>query len=428
VNTKYSQALKRITGMLVGFVTFYSSSVLANDDAMHDMGDMKMSGAMGDYPMSRDASGTSWQPESTPMQGKHVMAGEWMWMFHGYVDVAYDHQQGARGDTETFAESMFMAMGSRTLGAGMLSLRGMFSVDPLTMPKDGYPLLLQTGETTDGVTPLVDRQHPHDLFMELSGTYSLPLGDGRSAFVYLGLPGEPALGPPAFMHRFSAVDDPEAPLSHHWLDATHITFGVATLGYVQGPWKLEASAFNAHEPDQNRYDIEVRALDSSSLRLSFNPNENWAWQVSRGWMKSPEQLEPGVDVNRTTASVSYNVPTMHGNWQTTLAWGSNDHNPGDTTDAWLFESAWNWSPKNTVFVRAEQVDKGELFEEDHALHDQVFDVRKLSIGMVRDLAHGDYGTLSLGAVASKHFLPDALTTSYGNDPSSYMVFMRWKLD
>jgi hypothetical protein len=164
-------------------------------------------GALGDYSMMRDASGTSWQPESTPMEGIHGLLGDWSTMVHGYISAIYDHQGGPRGDDKSFSSSMLMGMAQRPLGTGHLMLRGMISLDPL-MGKSGYPLLLQTGETADGVTPLVDRQHPHDFFMELAGIYSAPIADTTSAFLYLGYPGEPALGPPAFMHRFSAMDDP----------------------------------------------------------------------------------------------------------------------------------------------------------------------------------------------------------------------------
>ena len=168
----------------------------------------------------------------------------------------------------------------------------MLSPDP-AMGKRGYPLLLASGETADGVTGLVDRQHPHDLFMELSASYSHPIGEGSSAFLYAGLPGEPAFGPPAFMHRLSIMDSPEAPISHHWLDSTHVSFGVVTAGLVVDGFKLEASRFNGREPDQHRWDIETGPLDSTSLRLSWNPTPNLALQASWAHLASPEQLAPG---------------------------------------------------------------------------------------------------------------------------------------
>ncbi len=159
---------------------------------------------------------------------------------------------------------MAMALAQRNVGSGgdTWQVRAMLSPDPF-MGKRGYPLLLASGETADGVTPLVDRQHPHDLFMELSSTYTHRLAPQTSVFLYGGLPGEPAFGPPAFMHRLSILDSPEAPISHHWLDSTHITFGVLTAGLVHGDWKVEASRFHGREPDEHRYDIETGALDST---------------------------------------------------------------------------------------------------------------------------------------------------------------------
>src|SRR6267378_6267596 len=254
---------------------------------------VQMKGALGDYSMMRDASGTSWQPDTAVMEGIHGIAGDWATMLHGFASLIYDHQGGPRGADKIFSESMLMGMAQRTLGSGTLTLRGMISLDPL-MGKSGYPLLLQTGETANGVTPLIDRQHPHDLFMELAGVYSVS-GAHRSVFLYAGLPGEPALGPPAFMHRFSGLALPEAPITHHWLDSSHITFGVLTAGAVVDRLKLEISAFRGREPDEKRWNIESPRLDSHSFRLSFNPTVSWALQASLGRLNSPEQLEPDVD-------------------------------------------------------------------------------------------------------------------------------------
>ncbi len=192
---------------------------------------MPMTGILGDYPMTRDASGTSWQPDAAEHRGLHAMLGDWALMGHMLLLGIYDSQSGPRGGDKNFAAGMLMGAARRDFADGdTLNLRAMLSPDPF-MGKSGYPLLLATGETANGVTPLVDRQHPHNLFMELSATYSHRLASGNSAFLYFGYPGEPALGPPAFMHRVSGMDIPEAPITHHWLDFTHITFGVLTAGF-----------------------------------------------------------------------------------------------------------------------------------------------------------------------------------------------------
>jgi hypothetical protein len=247
-----------------------------------------------------------------------------------------------------------------------------------------------------------------------------------SSFLYVGYPGEPALGPPAFMHRFSAMDNPEAPIGHHWLDATHITYGVATLGLASAAWKIEGSIFNGREPDEHRWDFDPLRLDSASTRLSWNPTAEWAFQVSYGFIKAPEQLEPGVSQHRITASAIYNKKLEHGNWQTTLAWGQNNQQPGPTSNAYLLESAIGWYG-HTVFARVEDDKKNELFLEGDPLHGRMFDVAKFSLGYVYDIPVGEHLSLGLGAVGSLYSLPSALDAAYGSDPSSYMLFVRVKL-
>ena len=406
------------------------------DQSGHDMQDMQdmpgmegmdhskheMHALLGSYPMTREASGTSWQPDSAPHTGLHQMAGPWELMLHGYATVLYDRQDGPRGDSKTFSENMLMGMASRDLGPGHLGLRAMLSAEPWTIGKEGYPLLLQTGETANGHDPLVDRQHPHDLFMELSGSYSLPVGSNGSVFVYLGLPGEPALGPPAFMHRFSGLENPEAPLSHHWLDSTHITFGVATLGWVRGPLKLEGSVFTGREPDQNRTNIESPKMDSWSARVSFNPDPDWSFQASYGHLNSPEQLEPEVDTGRATLSAIYNRPLAGGNWQTTFAWGRNMRSPGGSTDAWLVESALSHS-RHTLFGRAERLQNDELMGHTG----EVFTVGKVSLGYIYDVVATDTCKTGVGLVGSIAEVPGALKDAYGDQPLSWMGFFRVRI-
>lgn len=395
---------------------------LAQDHAHHEhaagdehAGHDAMAGALGPQPMAREASGTSWQPDTVTMAGIHEMRGEWMLMLHGYADLVYDRQGGPRGDEKVFVPSMLMAMGQRALGPGTWGVRTMLSLDPL-MGRDGYPLLLQTGETADGVEELVDRQHPHDLFMELATTYSVPVGAG-SVFGYIGLPGEPALGPPAFMHRASGMAIPEAPLSHHWLDSTHITFGVVTLGATTQDFKLEASAFNGREPDQHRWNIETAPLDSWSARLSWNPAPTWSLQASHGRLESPEQLEPEEDVERSTASITYGTS----NWTTTAAVGVNRHE-GHSNPAYLVESTRQVG-RVAVFGR------GEWLENEHLVASgEAFEVGKLSVGASYRVATAGRLAFDLGALVSGYRIPAGLEAEYGDTPVSGMVFLRSSLE
>lgn len=300
----------------------------------------------------------------------------------------------------------------------------------------GYPELFQTGETADGIHPLVDRQHPHNLLMEAAGTYRHTLAPSTDVFVYAGLAGEPALGPPAFMHRFSGMDDPEAPLSHHWLDSTHLTYGVATAGLVWRRLKLDASVFNGREPDQHRYDVEMRRLDSWSARLSYNPTPDLSLQASHGRLASPEQLEPGVAVSRTTASGSYNRMLSALQWQTTLAFGRNAPEAGTTSapataatagDAWLLESELQWREAHTLLARLERVAKDELFQQGEPLFARTFTVDSLSVGYIRDFRNPSPLRIGIGGLLTAYRYPTALGPSYGVRPVSFLLFARVRL-
>jgi hypothetical protein len=396
----------------------------------HHQMSMQMDGALGKYPMTRESSGTSWQPESTPMGGLHFMRGDWMFMVHGFADVVYDHQGGGRGADKTISPNMLMLMAQNQQGLNTFGVRTMLSLEPTTIGRSGYPLLLQTGETANGRDPLIDRQHPHDLFMELAATYSRTFDElgMTSAFVYVGYPGEPTLGPATFMHRFSGEDNPEAPITHHWLDSTHITWGVATAGVTFQNFKLEGSIFTGREPDEQRWCPDPPKFDSQSARLSFNPTSDWSLQISYGHINSPEQLEPDVGVDRLTASATHNLelsPTT--NWQTMIAWGQNNNEPGHTLNGYLIETALRIADQHTIFARYENVAKDELFGEGESFAGKIFTVNKLSIGYIYDFARWHGARFGVGALGSIYFLPEDLQDFYGSLPTSYMLFARVKL-
>jgi hypothetical protein len=300
----------------------------------------------------------------------------------------------------------------------------MVSPDPI-MGKRGYPLLLASGETANGRDRLIDRQHPHDFFMELSASVSQNIGKTSSIFVYGGLPGEPAFGPPAFMHRQAIMDSPEAPISHHWLDSTHISFGVLTGGIVLDRVKLEVSRFNGREPDQHRWNIETGPLDSTSIRVSWNPTKELALQGSWGHFEEPEQLEPGVDQKRWSASALYAHDLAPG-WRFagTLAWGRKtvEHHNDDAyvAEASLKHGGW------TLFGRGEMTENRELTDVDHG---PAYQVGKVSLGAVRDFRLAKDLAIGTGGLLSVNFVPEPLASAYGrNNPIGAMAFVRLKLD
>jgi hypothetical protein len=382
-------------------------------------------GALGPYPMAREASGTAWQPDASPHAGLHAESGGWTLMGHALLNGAWSWQEGPRGGDKLFISGMLMGSARRELGGGTLQVRVMLSPDPL-MGKRGYPLHLAAGETADGATPLVDRQHPHDLFMEMSASYSVRLGRRSSLFLYGGLPGAPAFGPPAFMHRLSVLDSPEAPISHHWLDSTHIAFGVVTAGVVAGEFKLEASRFNGREPDQHRFDLERGPLDSTALRLGWNPTRELSLQASWGRFIAPEQLEPDEDQTRWSASAIWTKRLGPESWwSASFAWGrrSTDH---ERLDAFTLEAALRrrlW----TFFARAERTETNELlFVGGH--HGPVFTVGKASLGLVRDFPVTRHVKLGVGGLVAVNFVPGPLEALYAGEPKGAMAFVRLKVE
>ncbi len=379
-------------------------------------------GALGSV-SSREASGTSWQPEIAGHAMAHHGDGDWSFMAHGNADLVFSSQEGPRGDDKAFVAGMLMGVAQNRMANGdVIQFRGMISPDPL-MGKRGYPLLLAAGETADGVETLVDRQHPHDLFMELSASYAKRLTDKDAIFVYGGLPGEPAFGPPAFMHRPAAQMSPEAPITHHWFDSTHITFGVATAGWVHDRFKVEASGFRGREPDQDRYDIETGDLDSTAVRLSWNPTANLALQASWADVTSPEQLHPDVDEEKYSISALYSAEVgRSGMVSLTGAFARKDRSDGVELDAWLGEAAYKPTEWWTFFSRAEAIETDEL----GGHHGPVEEVAKIGLGLVRDWNVG-LGTgvkLGVGALVSRNWTSDALDPLYGGDPWSGMAFVR----
>jgi hypothetical protein len=368
----------------------------------------------GGIPMTRDASGTAWLPDETPTYMLHRQANGWMLMLHANVFVQYLNDGGERGEDQFGSINWVMGMASRKAATGQLTLRGMVSAEPWTIRGCGYPNLLATGEACDGGS-IHDRQHPHDLFMELATQYDRPVGKGLRLLLYGAAVGEPALGPVAFMHRLSALSNPIAPITHHWFDSTHITYGVATAGVFTGKWKAEASVFNGREPDETRTDFDFGAMDSWSVRGWFLPTSHWAVQLSGGRLKQAEAGAPGeprIDVDRATASATYHRTTLENTvWATTVGWGRNTES-GAASHALLVESSLTFRDRHAFYGRMEwsQKDGHQLVVEPEQ---DIFDLAKLQVGYTRYGRMWKGWTPGVGAAVSGGIVPARLQPAYG---------------
>jgi hypothetical protein len=392
--------------------------------AQHDMSNMPgMAGMQHDTGPQEvmEASGTSLNPASSPMNMLHVEAGRWRIMIHGIAFLEDTQQSGPRGHDKLFSTNWFMTEAERRLAGGRFSIRTMLSLEPATVTGRRYPELFQTGETAYGV-PIVDGQHPHNFVMELGLDYSHPLGEMSSWELYAAPVGDPALGPVAYPHRVSAEEIPQAPLGHHLQDSTHISYEVVTAGITHGIVRVEAGGFHGAEPNENRWYIGSGAIDSYSGRVTVSPNANWSGQVSAGRLTKPEALEPG-DQTRAEASVTYNRPYADGNWATSAIWGRvHKTASGDNLNGYTLESVVRWAQKNYITGRIELDDKDELLAAARE-----FRIGAYTIGYTRDFYLVPRIATGLGVNFTTYSMPGALVPYYGQRPVAGMVFLRFKL-
>ncbi len=389
--------------------------------------------------MDRMGSGTTWIPDAVTLPSRRRMLGDWMLMAHGFIFAQYDKQSGERGDDQFGSLNWGMLMATHDFAGGRFQARTMLSLDPWTVSNRGYPLLLQTGETYKG-EPLHDRQHPHDFWMELGALYQREVTKGLAWSIYTAPSGEPALGPVAFMHRPSAMDNPTAPLSHHWQDATHVSFGVVTGGLYSRKWQLEGSVFNGREPDENRWNFDPIKLDSYSGRLTVNPTAHWSVAAGYGYLKSPESLNPDESMHRITASALHGARLgADGQWASAFIWGANKHSGQSSwSNGFLAESEAILDKHNTLFGRTEVVQKSaeDLVVDNPVVtrngavlpgfpSGQRFSVGTLQLGYIREVARSHWATIGIGAAGSLNFVPASLEPYYGSrNPRGSFVFVR----
>lgn len=345
-------------------------------------------------------------------------ASKWQIHSHTLLNLVADNQEGPRGGSKTFLAGMSMLSASRPLSDDdSLQLSAMLSPDPF-MGRDGYPLLLQSGETADGADPLVDRQHPHDLVMGLSARLTHRF-NGGSAFVEAGYPGEVAFGPPAFMHRASGDAFPNAPISHHWLESGHITMGLLTAGVTRGRLTFEVSQFTGREPDEKRVALDPITLDSTAARLSWRVNDDLSLQASWARQISPEALEPDINLRKTSLGLTYGHTFQGGRLDTTVAWGRKSAEQGHdkASDAWLVENSFRFNGPWQTLARYERTYNVELTGSPAW-------VAKTEVGLIRSFDVNAATTLGLGIIRQYYSVPPQLRPDYGRRPGGTLALIQ----
>jgi len=378
------------------------------------------------------SSGTSAEPNSTPAPMSMVMKGQWMLMFHANAFVVETQQTSPRGGDKLFSTNWFMPMAERELGPGQLTLRAMFSLEPATVTGERYPLLFQQGETAYGV-PIADGQHPHDFFMELAALYDLHVGEKGLISLYVAPEGDPAVGPTAYPHRASALENPVGSLGHHQEDSTHIANDVATLGVAYGIARLEASGFHGREPDEHRWNIDQGKVDSWATRLTLQPGLDWSGQFSYARIASPEALFPNEDQERMTASLMCNHSVAHGNWASTAVWGrTRSIKDSSKENSYLLESTLQFKQRNYTWLRLENAGRtNELQVGEHLLpsgfrEEPLTHVQAYTFGYDRDVDAMPGVASAIGAQFTAYGVGRPLQPMYGTDPIAVQVFIRFR--
>jgi hypothetical protein len=375
-------------------------------------------------------SGTSAEPDSTPVPMLMTAKGKWTLMFHANVFVLDEQQSGARGGDKFFSTNWFMGMAQRSAGPGVFTARLMLSLEPATVTGRQYPLLFQQGETAFG-KPIADGQHPHNLFMEIAALYDLKLGTHGLLSFYAAPVGDPAIGPIAYPHRASAAENPVAALGHHQEDSTHIADDVVTLGLAYRFARIEASGFHGREPDENRWTISQGKIDSWSTRLTLQPGKNWSGQYSYARIASPEALFPNEDQKRTTASLMYNRPFHGGDWASSLIWGRTKSVQDQSVfNSYALESTMRFLVRNHVWTRIESAERSnELLLGENPLPPNFVErpigqVQAYSAGYDRDFDFVPRLATALGAQVTLYGVGENLKAIYGSHPAGVAVFIR----
>jgi len=371
------------------------------------------------------SSGTSLNPAAWPMPMVSHGLGSWNLTFMAQGFVVDTQQTGPRGGDKLYSTNWMMVSAQHKAGSrGAFQFDAMLSLEPATITGREYPLLFQTGETAFG-KPIVDGQHPHNLFMALGVTYAYHPAEGVTLELGFHPVGDPTLGPVAYPHRASAEELPEAPISHHLQDSTHIADDVLAAGVAYQKFKLEASGFYGSEPGENRWIIQQGPMNSWAARLWYLPSKNWAAQVSTGRLTHPEALEPGDQI-RTTASLSYSKPIGESSWSSSLIWGRNHYTATQQNgNSFLAETVVPVTKFNHVTARFELVDKNELFPT--IANAPNARIGEYTAGYTRYLPAFRMLQTGVGANITFYTTPADIKPEYGNHPIGGNVYISFRL-
>jgi hypothetical protein len=352
----------------------------------------------------RNISGTAWNPGPEPHHANLFTRGPWRAFVTGTLFATFSAETGPDEQrNEVFSTNWVAAGAQRTLGSrGLLLFRGRVSLEPLTIPEEGYPQMLQF-VTAEGGGPLLDTMRPHDLAGEIAADLALRLGTASFIHLYVAPVGDPALGAVPFAQRASSEEFAEAPFNYDVQELTHDSTSVVTAGFGSRFFTLEASVFHDAVTSGRHTSIDSGDIDSRSVRLVLTPTRNLAVQVSRGELGDAER-------EISTASISYGSRHVLG----TMLWSRREELDALSVEATLRAT------RNTFSARVETVERPPGFLGEP----EVEPTTHFTVGYLFDVVRRRGYRAGVGVNFDYHTQSHEFPSRYGHKPQGLYAFVR----
>jgi len=357
-----------------------------------------------------------------------------MVMLRGNGFGTYISGAGPRGRDAFAGPNMVMLDLGTTLGdRHYLNLDIMGTLEKWTFPDQGYPLLLQVGESNGNGIPFIDAQHPHSspiMGLTVSDTIKLETGREKDHLkIFFAPRGESTDGPIAFMHRPTGIANPDAPLGHHvGQDVGHISSTVIGASLNLNHTRFEVSTFNGQEPEPTQIDLPVDVPNSYSLRLIEDFSSTITGMVSAAYVKDPEHDDPSIPfVTRYSASLYTRHTLKQWHLYNAFIFGLITQYAHAASLASFGEEFWLHNSKEMrIFGRLEVIQRTP-----HELEIAASDpnsgrwVVATTVGYTHAITQIDEGEIGIGASVTKDFLPTDYQGTYGGNPWTGKLFLQF---
>jgi hypothetical protein len=363
----------------------------------------------------RNVSGTAFNPGPTPHHPLLFTSGDWTSFFEGAASATYVNESGPTipHQRTTFSTNWLAAGAQRSIGRrGLVLFRVRGSLEPFTVPKEGYPQLLQS-ISADAGGPLLDRMRAQSVIGEAAMDAALRLTTTSFVHIYAGAVGDPALGGVPYAQRITSEEFVEAPFAYDVQETAHEATRVVTAGIGGTIATLEGSVFH-HSVTRGRHSsIEDGGIDSWSGRLVLTPTRNVSIQVSQGSLGDSKRRVTNASATFATDRVA-----------STAIWSKRESDLTPLTlSSFAFELLMR-ARRNAFMGRVERVDDPLSPNQAAFANPRTH----LTFGYLFDFLAGRGYRAGLGINLDYHNSYRTLPAYYGHKPQSVYAFFRVRTD